>query len=384
MAVDENSLRTIHAAGWKMALALTGGGSGAIAALLQTPGASKSVLEACVPYANAALDLWLGGRPEHYCSSRTARAMAGTAFDRARRLAGPDADVTRLAGVGCTASLASDRPKKGPHRLHVAVQTADRTQVAEVTLNKGARSRREEEKIASQEVLHTLAEAIGLPDLFPLDLTANDRRDAQIAIAPVEWQEIYLGQTRLAPARPGAGPPQASPRRVVFPGAFDPRHVGHRQMAELAAQRLGLPVEHEISIANVDKLSLDYLDLQERTGQFAADEPLWFTRAPTFVEKAGIFPNTTFVVGADTIDRIANCKYYGHDQAALDRALAELAQKNSRFLVFARQTRDGLHSLDNARLPPPLRALCDEVPVEQFRQDISSTEIRQRREQTAE
>src|SRR5262245_24531136 len=76
--------RAIHASGRHFVIALTGGGSGAIGLLLQTPGASRSVLEAIVPYALPALADWLGGVPDQACSAPTARAMAMAAFERAR------------------------------------------------------------------------------------------------------------------------------------------------------------------------------------------------------------------------------------------------------------------------------------------------------------
>jgi hypothetical protein len=81
------------------------------------------VLEAVVPYSLAALVDWIGGKPDQACSEATARAMAMAAFMRVRELA-PDADVEKLIGVGCTASLATDRPKRGERRIHVAVQCA--------------------------------------------------------------------------------------------------------------------------------------------------------------------------------------------------------------------------------------------------------------------
>src|SRR5947207_4920383 len=106
-------------------MSVTGGGSGAIVALLQVPGASAVMLEAVVPYAATALHHWLGGAPDHYCSERTARAMAMASFQRARELS--EADPFVLRGIGATASLASTRPKRGPHRVHVACQSADTT-----------------------------------------------------------------------------------------------------------------------------------------------------------------------------------------------------------------------------------------------------------------
>src|SRR5688500_5832183 len=76
--------RAIHGSGRRMVIAVTGGGSGALAALLQTPGASRSVLEAVVPYSFTALVDWIGGQPDQACSEATARAMAMAAFERAR------------------------------------------------------------------------------------------------------------------------------------------------------------------------------------------------------------------------------------------------------------------------------------------------------------
>jgi nicotinamide mononucleotide (NMN) deamidase PncC len=48
-------IRQIHAAAVRMVLAISGGGSSAIGELLAVPGASRTVLEAVVPYSAAAL-----------------------------------------------------------------------------------------------------------------------------------------------------------------------------------------------------------------------------------------------------------------------------------------------------------------------------------------
>ena len=118
----------IHASGRQIVIAVTGGGSGAISALLQTPGASRSILEAIIPYSLAALTDWIGAKPEQACSAATARAMAMAAFMRAQELA-PEADSQTWLGIGATASLATDRPKRGERRIHVAHQSAEATWV---------------------------------------------------------------------------------------------------------------------------------------------------------------------------------------------------------------------------------------------------------------
>jgi hypothetical protein len=137
---------------------------------------------------------------------------------------------------------------------------------------------------------------------------------------------------------------------------------------------LGRPVEFEISIENVDKPPLDFTELAARAGQFA-DAPLWFTRAPTFAQKARLFPGAAFVVGADTIERIGEARYYG-SPAARDAALEELAAAGTRFLVFGRVVEGRFCGLADLPLPSLLADMCTGVPAERFRRDISSTELR--------
>ena len=153
-------------------------------------------------------------------------------------------------------------------------------------------------------------------------------------------------------------------------------------MAQLAAERLGESIVHEISITNVDKPPLDFTTMRERAEQFEVDETMWFTRAPTFAEKAAIFPGATFVVGADTIARIAEARYYNNDRAKRDAAIASIIGRGCRFLVFGRTTGGGFANLRELNLPEPLMAACDEVPEASFREDVSSTELR--REATRE
>ena len=94
---EENLVRRIQASGRALVLALTGGGSRVIAELLTVPGASRFVLEALVPYSEPALARFLGGHPDHFCSSATARAMAMAAYLRAVGDAPGRADLLGVA-----------------------------------------------------------------------------------------------------------------------------------------------------------------------------------------------------------------------------------------------------------------------------------------------
>ncbi len=357
----------VHASGTRLVLAVTGGGSQAISALVGVPGASRSVLAAFVPYAAAALDELLGARPEEYCSAATARAMAMAAYCRARQYAPAD----RVCGVACTASLASDRPKRGPHRLHLASQTAEATSVVSLELIKGRRDRAQEELLAAELLLNLVAETAAVDGRLKPALAAEEKLETTCVVGTHAQQELFSGRTRATSAAGNAALP-----RAVFPGAFHPLHAGHQKMADQARQLLGVEVAYEISIQNVDKLPLDYLEMEQRVRQFPPGDAVWLTRAAQFVDKAELFPGATFVVGVDTIARIGQPRYYGNDSVAAEAAIARIAAAGCRFLVFGRMVDGAFCTLGDLSLPPALATLCQAVPEALFREDVSSTELR--------
>ena len=78
------------------------------------PGASRTLLDARVPYSTAALTAALGHEPSTFASAETAAAMAQEAYRSAAEFAALGAD---FVGVACTAALVTDRPKKGQHKV---------------------------------------------------------------------------------------------------------------------------------------------------------------------------------------------------------------------------------------------------------------------------
>ncbi|MGI9324588.1 MAG: hypothetical protein ACR2PZ_05165 [Pseudomonadales bacterium] len=345
---------------------ITGGGSKLISELLTTPGASKTVLEMHVPYAAPALAQLIGQTPEQACSEPTARALAMCGFQRALQLGG-----TQPFGLGCTAGLATDRAKRGRHRAHVAVQTLSRS----LDLRFDFRATRKQEEAA---LLEGLWEALSRALNQPFANRAPDVTTYTSTQAPKSWQALLLGTSQAVQVTQLR---RAQTPKLLLPGSFNPLHAGHAAMLDHAEQVLSTPGAYELAIANVDKPIADYSTVRQRLKAFRSRKvtaPLWLTTLPTFVEKAHAFPRTTFAVGADTVIRVAEPKYYGSIHGR-NEALKTFASLESSFLVFGRSQHGRFIGLDDLKLPKALRALCRGVSERDFRQDVSSTALRNNR-----
>jgi hypothetical protein len=368
-------VQQIHDAPTRIVLSATGGGSRAIADLLEVPGASRTLLEAFVPYSAEAMIDYLGSRPDEFCSQRTARAMAMASFLQARKLGRSNPAlmslVDDLAGVACTAGLVTDRPRRGAHRTHVALQTSSSTTTWSLELLKDRRSRPEEERVAGQLLLNAVAESCGIEARLALDLLEGEKVEESRTHALQLWQDLLLGKVDSVTQGKPAGP-----NPLIFPGAFNPIHIGHRRIAQVGSDMLKKTVVMEISILNPDKPPLDYFEIDRRTQQFDSAQSLFLTRAATFEEKARLFPGATFLVGTDTLRRIAMDRYYHNNPVACRTCLEYIAGRGCKFLVFGRDMGTGFMQLADLDLPDVLRDICQEVPPEIFREDVSSTSIR--------
>jgi len=189
---------------------------------------------------------------------------------------------------------------------------------------------------------------------------------------------ILAGQIDAARRMPSGGwtRDRPTPPRGLLSGAFNPRHAGHTALRSAAEEWLGIPVDYELSVVNVDKPALTHAELRQRCSQFA-DAPVVVTRAATFVHKAAILTDTVFVVGADTALRILDEKYYGESDG-MSAALRVLRQHRCRFLVACRHIGGRLVTGDDLPTRPEHRDLFELLPVDRFRNDISSSQLRRR------
>ena len=373
----DSLLTSLHATPHRMTMNFAGAGSAALFWLHSVGGSSRTVLEATDRYTPASLIEATGFTPERFTSVRVAKALAKNALGRAQQLD----DIYPLFGLGCTATIATDRTKRGQHRCAVAVKDTLGTALYTLTLTKGRRTRKEEEEVVSLVILKAAAEACGVlyaPDLPLLGAETVEHKYEAITRLEQLWQGDIPYLVIGADGKPQRTNDLSS--AAILSGSFNPLHKGHRTLAKVAAERLDKPVYFELPLINADKDPIDLAEARRRALQFAGFAPVVLSRAPLFSDKAAFFPNSTFILGADTAARLVSPRFYKNEN--VEEALERLHTHGAQFLVAGRSSKGEFTTLSDLDISEDYRTMFSELPESAFHMDISSTELREKQGQS--
>jgi len=364
----EATIARIHAGGREMVFEFAGAGSLALNWLHSVAGSSRSILEATDRYSLASLAGLLGAAPAKVVDPATALAMAERAYLRACRLG---REGHAKLGVACTATIATERAKRGDHRCCIALCDMNGADTFDLVMTKSKRDRREEEELIAAMVIEAVAGEGMAKDLQP-----EEKIIAAHVDHPDPLEMLWAGKARWVVIEPdGRRLVEGPVDGCVYSGSFNPLHFGHEALAA-AATATGQNVTFELTAVNADKAPLNRSELEGRLEQFRGRQRVAVTRLPLFAQKARLFPGRIFLVGHDTAVRMVDAKFYGDSEANRDAALAEILAAGCQVMVAGRSLGDAFKTIKELTIPESAKELFIELPG--FRLDVSGTELRGR------
>jgi nicotinamide mononucleotide (NMN) deamidase PncC len=309
----------------KFVFALTGGGSLFLSDRLTEGGASEYLIEATVPYDTQALENYVGGVREKYCSESTARQLAVAAEIRGNKLG-----HEKVIGVGVTCALArvGGEREGREHWMHYAAVSGGKIISFSCKFPENINKREYQEEFVARVIDYAsqgFAEHVsgefayeGMAlDIPGVEFKKYDQWLYQLVEDDLSENGYFIWNGNDC-------------FKAIYSGSFNPWHEGHQYAFDEAEKVFGKGnVAIEISIANKDKPDIDLIELEKRIKQFPLEKfpHLIVTNAPMFQQKAKLFPEKDFVVGYDTFERIEAdfCLVYDNDFLIIPRNGAKIS-----------------------------------------------------------
>jgi len=312
----------------KIVAAVTGGATGIFGHYLAQGGKSANFLEGIIPYSTKSTDLFLGYPPDNYCSALTARQLAMRSYERVGTL-DPDSNEDERLGIGITASLMKVDKERSErkNKVFIARQTKGLTECIEIHLSKlKLWSRSMQESAISQMLYYGIDD--DLRQLYRMLMNyKNIGRIEHLELNSAAFYPIIWDHSRFTDSN-------NYENIIIVPGSFNPVHSQHAAIVKYLREKFpNKKIKAELSITNVDKVSLDAITLEERIkhiGESKVFDDLIVSNAARFSEKFKLFTKTTFAIGADTYNRLR------YSYTKIKDFYRSLELYNNKLIVFPR------------------------------------------------
>jgi len=334
-----------------------------------------------------------------YCSSEMAVLMAHAARSNATMLGMFDFHGRPLVGVSCTAALSSNYARRGADRAFICLSGSDGMEVQARIEFDQTLSRTDQDFLTTSLLLFIVESSYGdesikwgdHPGVTCMEVveTRSAVEDKQKAIEalignPAMGYVVFMSnRIHFGFLNDTSG---LGKRMLICSGSFNPFHAGHIALANAALKKLeNRHLVFEIAVQNVDKGAINVPEVLSRLDQFLVEGENDFhvvvSGASRFVDKSRLFPGAAFAIGYDTAIRLIDTKYYENNQERMQQALLEIQSLGCIFVVGGRL--DGNTFKDFSfmvdQIPLAFRSLFVALKEEDFRLDLSSTEIRETR-----
>ncbi|KAL4476284.1 hypothetical protein ABPG74_010017 [Tetrahymena malaccensis] len=421
---------------YKLVLHTAGCGSYALKELCINPGSSKVVLEGGQFYARGSLEKELFDKRniydkrnlvEKYVSQQTAELMALEAFCKGQNILMRQNEIEEIdkpIGIGITGQI-------GHHRVNQAyltIQSMNFLRTFHLTFDdelNGKDQRKEQDVLISDFIFNAIQRYYSSEktqeweQLFGKNLKVNLLQERMFDMFEyLDYDDfihnivIYKRNTEEFQKRKLSSQNfdesdckgeftfavnQHLDNCVLFSGSFNPIHEAHVQIA-LESKKLKNrdKIYFEMPLKNADKAIKDRETLLHLVRSIFVKVESSFSdqlkpyqygivisKRSLFTEKCSYTANSTFAVGIDTFKRILDNKYYNDSIEDKIATLATFKNSKTDFVVAPRlnpQTNQMEYYDDFIKDTP--RFLKDSViEMKDYRNDISSTQIRTRQRQ---
>ncbi|CAD8183367.1 unnamed protein product [Paramecium octaurelia] len=374
-----------------------GAGAQALSHFTLHPGSSKYALEASSFYAKGSLELLLNRNIEKFVTEQVAEDMALKALIRSHEILRQENITDKFnttLGIGITAAIRSVNERQGRHHAFICLNFGITKYTYYLDLVKGVRTREEEDQFISdilfkliikhssqhqlqiQEQQEEALDKIQLLENASIILQIKESMNLNL-IKSLQNQTGLLNSILIT-----ANQYQLNPivqDAIILSGSFNPIHTGHIELAKMAQQLMGLPnVYFELSIKNADKQDITIQDVEKRIELMKKQNlNIILSNKAFFKDKNLFLKNGAFAIGVDTYKRVVDVKYYNNSIQDRDLSLLLFLQNNNKIIVAPRynETTQKLETLNDYEVPKILQK--NVIELKQFRNDISSTKIRQ-------